>query len=57
MKRRKSHPRVGSDFGDFLREEGRLAHATAVAVKRVLAWELQLAMDAGVFPRRKWPAP
>jgi len=46
MTKRKSHPRVGSDFEDFLREDGRLAQATAVAVKRVLAWELQRAMEA-----------
>ena len=46
MKKRKTHSRIGSDFEDFLREEGRLDEATAVAVKRVLAWELQRAMDA-----------
>ena len=46
MTKRKSHPRVGSDFEDFLRDEGRLAQATAVAVKRVLAWELQRAMKS-----------
>ena len=34
--KRISHPRVGSDFKEFLREEGRLAQATAVAVKRVV---------------------
>lgn len=46
MKSKRSRPRVGSDFEDFLREEGRLAVATAIAVKRVLAWELQRAMTA-----------
>jgi predicted XRE-type DNA-binding protein len=46
MKKRRSHPRVGSDFEDFLREEGRLEEATAVAIKRVLAWELRRAMQA-----------
>jgi DNA-binding Xre family transcriptional regulator len=46
MRKRKSHLHVGGDFEDFLREEGRLAEATAVAVKRVLAWELQRAMAA-----------
>ena len=49
MTKRKAHARIGSDFEDFLREEGRLEEATAVAVKRVLAWEIQRAMDsAGV---------
>ena len=42
------HP-FGRDFEDFLRDEGRLEEATAVAIKRVLAWEIQRAMDsAGV---------
>ena len=40
----KSNPRIGSDFEDFLREEGRLAEATALAIKRVLAWEFNEAM-------------
>ena len=31
---------VGSDFDDFLREEGLLADAQAVAIKRVLALQL-----------------
>ncbi len=44
--KRKPNPRVGSDFEDFLREEGRLEEATAVAIKRVLAWEIQRAMEA-----------
>ena len=46
MKKHRPHPRVGSDFEDFLREEGRLEEATAVAIKRVLAWEIQRAMEA-----------
>jgi len=49
MSRRKSNSRIGSDFEKFLRDEGRLEEATAVAIKRVLAWEIQRAMDsAGV---------
>ena len=36
---------VGSNFEDFLREEGRLEESTALALKRVLAWELQKAME------------
>ena len=49
MRKRKSHPRIGSRFEDFLREEGRLEEATAIAVKRVLAWDLQRAMrEAGI---------
>jgi len=49
MTKRKTRPRVGSDFKDFLRDEGRLEEATAVAIKRTLAWEFQRAMNsAGV---------
>jgi len=44
MPRKKTNPHVGSDFEDFLREEGRLEEATALAVKRVLSWELLKAM-------------
>ncbi len=44
MGRKRANPRIGSDFEDFLREEGRLEEATALAVKRVLAWELAGAM-------------
>lgn len=49
MSRKKAHPRVGSNFEDFLRDENRIEEATAVAIKRVLAWEIQRAMElAGV---------
>lgn len=42
-KKRSKH--VGSDFEDFLRDEGRLEEATAIALKRVIAWEIQQAME------------
>ena len=35
---------VGSSFDDFLKEEGDYETAQAVAVKRVLAWQIQKAM-------------
>jgi DNA-binding Xre family transcriptional regulator len=41
-----SNPHIGSDFDTFLEEEGMLSDATAVAVKRVIAFQLQEAMDA-----------
>lgn len=37
---------IGSNFDAFLDEEGLLGDATAVAVKRVIAFQLQQAMDA-----------
>ena len=42
---KKTHPHIGSNFEDFLRDEGRLDEATAIAIKRVLAWEFQQAME------------
>jgi hypothetical protein len=35
---------IGSSFDDFLREEGIYEEATAQAVKRVLAWQIEQAM-------------
>lgn len=35
---------IGSSFDDFLIEEGALEDATAVAVKRVIAWQIAQAM-------------
>ncbi len=35
---------VGETFEAYLREQGTLAETTAVAVKRILAWQLQQAM-------------
>lgn len=41
-----NNPHIGSDFDTFLEEEGLLSDAAAVAVKRVIAFQLQEAMDA-----------
>jgi DNA-binding Xre family transcriptional regulator len=37
---------LGSDFDDFLAEEGMLEEVTAVAVKRVIAWQIEQEMKA-----------
>lgn len=42
--RKASNPHLGSDFDDFLREEGLYDEAQAIAVKRVLAFELERGM-------------
>lgn len=42
---RKANPHIGSDFDDFLRDEGVYDQAEAVAVKRVLAFELERNMQ------------
>jgi len=36
---------LGSRFDEFLEEEGLLAEAEAVAIKRVIAWQIQNLMD------------
>ena len=36
---------LGSDFDDFLKEEGLLAEAEAVAVKRVVAYQVAALME------------
>ena len=46
MKRKlKSIDHSGSSFDEFLREEGTLEEAEAVAIKRVIAWQLQQEMQ------------
>ena len=36
---------IGSSFEDYLKEDGTYEETTAIAVKRVLAWQLQQAME------------
>jgi len=42
----KKNPYIGSSFDEFLAEDGQLDEATAVAVKRVIAWQIEQAMQA-----------
>ncbi len=37
--------RIGSSFEDYLAEQGTLEETTTNAVKRVLAWQLEQAME------------
>jgi len=37
---------IGSRFDDFLAEDGRLEEATAMAMKRVIAWQIAQEMRA-----------
>jgi len=39
------HPNHGTSLEDFLKEDGNLESATALAVKRVIAWQLQQEME------------
>ena len=38
------NPRTGSSFEDFLKDEGLHEECTAVALKRILAWQLRQEM-------------
>ena len=40
------NPHIGSDFDEFLREEGIHEEATAAALKRVIAWQLDKLMKS-----------
>ncbi|HAH11776.1 MAG TPA: Fis family transcriptional regulator, partial [Alphaproteobacteria bacterium] len=40
----KKHPNEGSSLEDFLQEDGNLDAATLIAVKRVIAWQIEEAM-------------
>jgi antitoxin HicB len=51
MAKKLKNPHVGRDFESFLAEQGDLEEATALAVKRVLAWELTQAMKQGKVSR------
>lgn len=37
---------IGSNFDDFLQEEGTREEVTAAAIKRVIAWQIAQAMKA-----------
>jgi len=37
---------IGSNFDDFLQEEAILEDVTAVAIKRVIAWQIAQGMDS-----------
>ncbi len=43
-KNKKTNPHEGSDFNDFLREEGMYEEVQAGAAKKVLAWQMEEAM-------------
>jgi len=41
----KKNKHIGSEFDDFLRDEGLLAEAQATAVKRVIAFQIEKEME------------
>ncbi|GAA6620853.1 helix-turn-helix domain-containing protein [Scytonema sp. NUACC26] len=40
-----NNPYIGSSFDDFLKEEGLLEEINLIAVKRVIAWQIEQAME------------
>ncbi|MEM9451509.1 MAG: Fis family transcriptional regulator [Cyanobacteria bacterium P01_E01_bin.6] len=42
---------LGSSFDDFLEEEGILTEVSAIALKRVLAWQIVQAMEVQGFSK------
>ena len=44
---------IGSDFDDFLKQEGLLAECEAGALKRVVAWQLEREMKRRRITRAK----
>ena len=40
-----SNPYIGSSLDDFLEEEGTFAEINAIALKRVIAWQVKQAME------------
>ncbi len=50
---RKRNPHIGSDFDDFLAEEGMLDDAELVALKRVLAYQIEERMKAKAMTKAK----
>ncbi len=44
-KRMPRNKHIGSSVNDFLREEGILEEARAIAIKEVVAWQIQQAMQ------------
>lgn len=39
------NPHIGSSFDDFLEEEGILQECELTAIKRVIAWQVEQAMQ------------
>ena len=46
-----SKKNIGSSFDDFLQEESLLESSTAVALKRVIAWQIDQEMKAQKFTK------
>ena len=45
---------IGSSFDDFLEDEGILAESEAVAVKRVIAYQVSQIMESNIYQKQLW---
>lgn len=52
----KKHPNEGTSLEEFLGEDGNLEAATLVAVKRVIAWQIQEAMTKSKITKSEMAA-
>ena len=50
------HPCLGSSLESFLEEEGILEEVTSVAIKEVIAWQIQEAMTARKLSKARMAA-
>lgn len=50
---RKAKGRIGSSFDAFLKEEGRFEATQAVAIKRVLAWQIEQEMKSQAITKKE----
>ena len=50
---KKEKGKIGSSFEDFLKDDGIYEAVTAVAEKRVIAWQIQEAMKAQKITKQK----
>ncbi len=46
-------PRIGSNFDDFLQQDGLLADCEAVALRRVVTWQIEQEMKRRRISRAK----
>ncbi|WP_417689395.1 Fis family transcriptional regulator [Pseudidiomarina sp.] len=51
-----TNPNIGSSFDDFLEETGELAEVNTVALKRVIAWEIEQKMSVEHLSKTKMAA-
>jgi DNA-binding Xre family transcriptional regulator len=52
----KKHPNEGTSLEEFLAEDGNLEGATLVAVKRVIAWQIEEAMTKSKITKSEMAA-